>query len=268
MDQGRPLHRPRPLARVVSSQPLQWCERLLRIPPDPEPPPGDEASARVFRAAPIFYKYLLVLWGLRSLGMLILAALVMLPPTAAAIALSRKGQSSSWLLLLIPALVLPLVVGLRLLALAILRLDFEKRWYLVTDRSLRVREGILTVREMTVTFANIQNISVSQGPLQRLLGIADLRVDTAGGGGARGEKGQSGPNMHTAWFRGVDNANEVREVIQQRLRLWKDAGLGDHEDLAATRRVAAGPSPELIAALHEVHVETCALRQSAARRFA
>jgi hypothetical protein len=66
----------------------------LRIPPDPEPPPGDEASARVFRAAPIFYKYLLVLWGLKSLGALILAALVMLPPTAAAFALSRKGQSS------------------------------------------------------------------------------------------------------------------------------------------------------------------------------
>ena len=47
----------------------------------------------------------------------------------------------------------------RFFALALVRLDFEKRWYLVTDRSLRVREGVVNVREMTIMFANIQNIS-------------------------------------------------------------------------------------------------------------
>gem|GEM_PF-6738418 len=30
----------------------QTCERLLRIPHDPAAPPGDEASTRIFRAAP------------------------------------------------------------------------------------------------------------------------------------------------------------------------------------------------------------------------
>lgn len=38
----------------------QFAERLLRIPPDPEPPPGDEASTRLFRAAPAYYQYLLI----------------------------------------------------------------------------------------------------------------------------------------------------------------------------------------------------------------
>ncbi len=71
---------------------------------------------------------------------------------------------------------------LQIVSLALVRLNFEKRWYIVTDRSLRVREGILNVREMTVTFANIQNISISHGPVQRAIGIAELRVDTAGGG--------------------------------------------------------------------------------------
>ena len=42
------------------------CERVLRIPPDPEPPPGDEKSARVFRAAPAYFKYRLVLWAIGS----------------------------------------------------------------------------------------------------------------------------------------------------------------------------------------------------------
>src|SRR5437867_9827545 len=44
----------------------QFCERLLRIPHDPTPPPGDEKSTRIFRAAPNYYKYLLFLWGLRT----------------------------------------------------------------------------------------------------------------------------------------------------------------------------------------------------------
>ena len=41
---------------------------------------------------------------------------------------------------------------------------------------------VVKVREMTVTFANIQNAPVNQGPIQRALGIADLQVETAGGG--------------------------------------------------------------------------------------
>ena len=40
------------------------CERVLRIPHDPAPPPGDEASARVFRAAPAYFKYRLALWAI------------------------------------------------------------------------------------------------------------------------------------------------------------------------------------------------------------
>ena len=43
-------------------------------------------------------------------------------------------------------------------------------------------------------------------------------------------------NLHTAWFRGINNAGEVRELIQQRLRLLKDSGLGDHEELSRPSR--------------------------------
>src|SRR5258705_9515078 len=133
---------------------------------------------------------------------------------------------------LIPGALVLFHMLIALFHLAVLRLNYEKRWYIVSDRSLRVREGVVGVREMTVTFANIQNISVSQGPVQRLLGIADLRVETAGGGGAATQQ-HAGPDLHVAWFRGIDNAPAVREVIQQRLRQFKDAGLGDHEDIAS-----------------------------------
>ena len=40
--------------------------------------------------------------------------------------------------------------------LALRRLDYELRWYVVTDRAARLREGILVLTEMTFTLVNVQ----------------------------------------------------------------------------------------------------------------
>jgi uncharacterized membrane protein YdbT with pleckstrin-like domain len=238
----------------------QFCERVLRIPPEPEPPPGDAASTQIFRAAPNYYKYLLALWALKTAAFLLIFLVSFVGPLiAATVEMSRHRAPWSLLFLIIPGLIFLCVALSRLFALAVVRLDFEKRWYVVTDRSLRVREGVFLVREATVTFANIQNISISEGPIQRVLGIADLRVDTAGGGGAtQGRQGLR--NLHTTWFRGVNNAKEIRELMQERLRHLKDAGLGDHEDMAAHSPI--GISPSFLSALREVRAEAAALRQA------
>lgn len=250
----------------------QTCERLLRIPHDPAAPPGDESSTRIFRAAPNYYRYLVFLWALRSAGLLLVVGFGLLMsvvfPTVMA---ARSGHPGALLALVVPLFVVAFVLVESLFRLAILRLEYEKRWYVITDRSLRVREGVVTVREMTVNFANIQNIAISQGPVQRALGIADLRVETAGGGGASTSHDRHQPveNLHIAWFRGINNAGEVRELIQQRLRLLKDSGLGDHEELlhrGAAQAPAPGAlaSPAFVTALREVRVEARALRQAAA----
>ena len=232
----------------------QFCERLLRIPRDPEPPPGDEASTRLFRAAPNYYRYLLCLWGIRTLVIVPEVLIVGIVPFAL----------HSVIAVLIPLTVLLMFLLFSLCSLAIIRLQFEKRWYIVTDRSLRVREGVIGIREMTVNFANIQNISISQGPLQRLLGISDLRVDTAGGGGgaSAGHGRAVSQNLHTAWFRGIQNANEVRALVQDRLRHIKDSGLGDHEELL---RQPTAASADFLAALRAIHAEASALRATLAK---
>lgn len=234
------------------------CERVLRIPPDPDPPPGDEASTKIYRAADNYYKYLLIVWAISSFA-------TILPTLIATIACLAAAATSnlSPLFALIPAFLLVIMIIVSVIHLAIVRLNYEKRWYIVTDRSLRVREGVIGVREMTVTFANIQNISISQGPIQRLLSIADLRVDTAGGAGATGDSHYAAAQQaHVAWFRGVDNAPDVRALIQSRLRQWKDAGLGDHDDhlpeISAPRDVA------VVAALRDVHAAATALRGAVA----
>ena len=138
------------------------------------------------------------------------------------------------------------------------RLDYEMRWYIVTDRSLRVRSGIWSVQELTMTFANIQDIRVSAGPLQRVLGLADVKVTSAGGGGGSEQLGTS----HMANMAGVDCAEAIRDLMVERLRRYRDAGLGDPEDgrRGAFETGAAVDNGAALAAGGRVLAEVRALR--------
>ena len=203
--------------------------RLLRVPPEPSPPAGDAGSLRVFRAAPRYLLYRQVTWLLKQL-----AALLAL--LAGLLFFSEIGPDLKHVLILAPLMVVVESFALAAFVLqlpfsyALMRLDFNLRWYMVTDRSLRVREGILSLREKTMTFANVQQLTVEQGPLQRLLGLADVHVQSAGGGAAkRARKGEAGvgESPHEARFRGVANAVEIRDLVRERVRRYRDAGLGD-----------------------------------------
>lgn len=153
---------------------------------------------------------------------------------------------------------------------AAVRLDYEQRWYIVTDRSLRIRSGIWHVQELTMSFANLQQVIVSQGPLQRLLRLADVRVRSAGGGGDGEERpGHKRDSMHVGIFHGVDNAPEIRDLILERLRLFRAAGLGDpddHHDHAHTPVAASnlGTNSAAVTAARELLEEARALREAIA----
>jgi len=149
------------------------------------------------------------------------------------------------------------------------RLDYELRWYMVTDRSLRIRHGLWKVNESTMSFANIQQVVVSQGPLQRLLGLSDVKVQSAGGGG--GEKddygAHKGDDMHLGLFHSVTNPDEIRDLILDRLRRFRESGLGDPEEKHLQPVFAAAPpvigqSGDLLAAARELAAEARALRSS------
>lgn len=245
-----------------------WTERVLRIPQDPDPPPGDEGSTQLFRAAPNYYRYLLVQWVLRTIIALAVVVPMEIIPMITSMNRVVDRAIPQAFMFRAPALIIGIVIVQRLFALALVRLDFEKRWYLVSNRSLRVREGVVKLREMTITFANIQNISISQGPIQRLLGLADLRVDTAGGGSQKKEK-EGEENLHGVRFRGVNNAAEIRELINSRLRELKDTGLGDQDDISS-RHLAAPPTSlgAIAEPLREVLQEATALREAVDRAAA
>lgn len=74
---------------------------------------------------------------------------------------------------------------------------------------------------MTMTFANVQEIQVHVGPLQRVFGLGDVVVSSAGGSSPHGG------SSHSAKFTGVDNGDAIRDLITERLRQYRDTGLGD-----------------------------------------
>ncbi len=208
--------------------------RLLKVPPEPNDPMGDVRELRVFRAAPGYYRYRLLGW---ILGQAVAVPVGLVLAVGIVIGGIHGGGGWTALAVLAAGLELGLLAVHTAFSYVTLRLDYEMRWYKVTDRSLRIREGVVSVREMTMTFANIQNIAISQGPLQKMFGIADLKVQSAGGGsgGAQNEQ-HSRFDAHTAFFRGVDDAPGIRDLMLARLQHLKDAGLGDHEDAAHARR--------------------------------
>jgi len=89
-----------------------------------------------------------------------------------------------WVGLLVLPVALVLAIAPDVVVYVALHLRYDTTWYVVTDRSLRIRRGIWVIHETTISFENVQNVEVRQGPLQRYFGIADVVVQTAGGGGA------------------------------------------------------------------------------------
>ena len=109
-----------------------------------------------------------------------------------------------------------------------IHLRYDTTWYVLTNRSLRIRRGIWVIHETTITFENIQNVSLNSGPVERYFGIANVLVDTAGGGSpGKGGEGKHSTNSHQGLIEGIDNAEEIRNLILNRVRQSRSAGLGD-----------------------------------------
>jgi len=135
----------------------QWAKdvvlRLARVPAKPHVPEGAQESVRVFNAGRNYFAWRLIVWGIANaavaLGLLVAFGVSFIPP------LPPFVRTIWWALVAGAAGVflasIPITYFLQ-------RLNYEMRWYIVTDRSLRIRSGVVWLREMTMTFANIQAI--------------------------------------------------------------------------------------------------------------
>ena len=63
---------------------------------------------------------------------------------------------------------------------AVRHLKRQRLRCLLEGGQLRYHEGLVSTTVRTIPVANIQDVTVRRGPLQRLFGVGDIRIETAG----------------------------------------------------------------------------------------
>ncbi|MFW9955789.1 MAG: PH domain-containing protein [Candidatus Thorarchaeota archaeon] len=111
-----------------------------------------------------------------------------------------------------------------------------------------VKKGLINITKKHVPFRTITNISSRAGPLDRLFGIGNVEIQTAGFSGGT----QQGPEEK---LEGIVFYEEVRDFILQELRKFRTPygtateipGISD-----SVRRPAESVSEEILDVLHEI----------------
>lgn len=132
-----------------------------------------------------------------------LGALVFIVPWL--IPMAVFGPPFLGIILLAPALVILILV------VAWIPLYYESITYRLTDSEIVWNRGVWFRMTGIVPYSRITNIDITQGPISRSLGIAALRIQTAG------YSSQTAPFQEIK-LEGVTNFDQLRELIMSRVR--------------------------------------------------
>ena len=231
---------------------------LFRVPPEPPTLPSAGVTVRSIRPSAGYLRYLKFLFWVAFLPGDIVPILIWL---VISMAFPIVG------VILIAPLVIVLIAP-DVIAYVGLHLRYDTTWYVFTDRSLRIRRGIWIIHETTITFENVQNVEVAQGPVQRYFGIADVIVQTAGGGASKpgSHGGETASHAHVGILQGLDDADAVRDLILERVRRSRTAGLGDEHPATpghSDRPFQPGYSTAHLAVLREIRDQARRLAKAA-----
>lgn len=85
----------------------------------------------------------------------------------------------------IPALILAAIIAALAIVIVystvISKLGFPKRGYLLREKDISYKRGLIFYKQISVTFNRIQHVEVSQGILAKLFGLSSVKIFTAGG---------------------------------------------------------------------------------------
>lgn len=203
---------------------------MMNVPEDPPNVPPGSGEVRSLKPSPGYLRYLkmwfwivAVLFDLCLIGAWIIVCFVQ--PVVGLI-----SAPVVWAVAIIPDIIAYIALHLR----------WDTTWYVITDRAVRIRKGIWVIQESTITFENIQNVEIRQGPIERKFGIANLMIQTAGGAAAAaGPHGGGSATSHHGLLQGIEKPEELRAMFMARAGLSKSAGLGDEHPTQATALTAA-----------------------------
>ena len=116
---------------------------------------------------------------------------------------------------------LAIVVGTLLLAVAFQYAYYLRFEYALTAETLDVASGVFSRRSREIPVRRVQNVDIEQNPVQRAIGIAAVRVETAGGGDTEA----------VLEYVGREEADRLRDELRRAARRARD-GDSEHADVA------------------------------------
>lgn len=82
---------------------------------------------------------------------------------------------------LIMAAIISAIAILTLYSVVISILGFPKKGYLLREKDISYKSGLIFYKQISVTFNRIQHVEISQGILAKMFGLSSVKIFTAGG---------------------------------------------------------------------------------------
>ena len=96
------------------------------------------------------------------------------------------------------------------------KLTYKFWLYDITQDAYKMEQGVIWKRYVSIPYERIQNIDIHRGVIARLLGLSELRIQTAGFGGAQGKWGAFSEGR----LPGIDKekAQQLREQLISKVK--------------------------------------------------
>lgn len=138
----------------------------------------------------------------------------------------------------------PMLLSLGLLAILVVvgyQYAYYRRFtYAVTDDTLDIASGVISRQRREIPLGRVQNVDISQGLIQRALGIAAVDFETAGGGSTEAQ----------LRYVSRSEARRLQDVIRGHVPAEQRAH-GDLEDAETGPSSSPGPSGDVIFSLDQ-----------------
>src|SRR5215203_4644920 len=94
-------------------------------------------------------------------------------------------------------------------------LSWRATTYAVTGNSFRLRHGVFQRSERTIPLDHVQSVDTVQGVIQRLFGVVEVRIETAGGGSSEPDASLSALDLTAAQAlrRELEGSREARTEV-------------------------------------------------------
>ncbi len=130
---------------------------------------------------------------------------------------------------------------------------YETMRFRFDSEGIQMRWGILFRRQVTLTYARIQDIHLTSGLIQRWLGLADVKIQTA--------SGSAGAEMT---LEGLLEFEAIRDFLYTRMRGYRDGKARTPVAPAHVVEAADGPVDQLLReAVDELRAARLALERLA-----